>query len=288
MQDKKENSRVLSYLSSHLSPIDFIQEYQDKKLPVSILFYKVCSSFPKVKLGGIKGAYRHIQEEKLDFLKEYFPQEVSQVLKDQRDYRPKIGQYAEFLITSMLLTTVKEKQELDFAPLNEDIQSGWDFIYKGQKYDITTNLSKISKPGVNLIKINLVNFLDEGNLLLEHGLIYLAQTLNNQGITLDGEKVNYANLLVNKIRSKYIEISNHQVRTRKDQNLEFISIKENDNKELKEMVPDFAGEKTAVESLSYSLKTATVETLELVQTIEKLSPEKKQIIKSLIKKLTIV
>ena len=127
--------------------------------------------------------------------------------------------------------------------------------------------------------------MDEGNLVLEHGLVYLAKLLESKGIDLDGEKVNYANLLVNKVREKYIELSHHQVKIRIAKELAFISEHKNDSKDLMDLIPKLGNETLQVETLSYKLKSLPPDLLELIDSLEKLTPEKRQIIKTLINKL---
>jgi hypothetical protein len=267
------NKRLIDYLSTHLDPINFIQDYQNKTLPVSILFYKVCSSFPKEKLGGIKGAYKHIQQEKLKIFTQILsPEEFNQVLKNQNFHRPKIGQYIEFITLSLLETCIKDKSKLSFSNFQEDISSGWDFNFEEDKFDITTNLNKIPRPGVKLIKIPIFEIVDQDNLLLPNAINFLALELTKNNIVLADDKLDYTKTLINKVRVKYIEISNHQVK--KMTPTASVVIEKSIQTNLE--VPEYDGQKLPTQIKEIKTGSVSLDQLQILEKIEKLSPKQKQ------------
>lgn len=270
------NERLIKYLSSHIPAINFIAEYQKKTLPVSILFYKVCSSFPKDKLGGMKGAFRHIQNDKLQIFKNILTEEeFKEVVKQQNNLRPKIGQYLEFITLSLLETCLASGETLVFPSAQEDIQEGWDFKFAGIKYDITTNLNKISRPGIKLLKIPLWEVIDQQNLLLPEAISFLAGLLTKEEIPLAADKLEYTKIIVGKVRSKYIEMFSHQVRLLPVQETVVV---EKPVPIVSELIPPLNNQILPTEAKMTKLSTITLEDMNLLGQIQKLSPKQRQLL----------
>lgn len=180
-----DNQRLISYLGSNLGAVNLIEEYQQKRLPVTALFYKMCNSFPKDKLGSMKGAFKHIQIARYQsYTSILSEEEISSIIKQQNNLRPKVGQYVEFLFLSYLQTTVEQPELIQLPSAEEDISQGWDFMYRGQKYDITTNQNKITRPEVKAIKLKLPKILDQDNLIVPDACLYFNTVLQEFNIIL--------------------------------------------------------------------------------------------------------
>lgn len=274
------NQRLINYLANHLDPINFISDYQNKTLPVTILFYKMCSSFPKEKLGGIKGAYKHIQSEKNKVFQQILtPEEFSQVLKQQNNFRPKVGQYLEFITLSILQTTINQPNLLNFSNIQQDISEGWDFKFNGKKFDVTTNQNKIPRPDVTLIKLNPAVLLDQDNLILPDAIKNIALTLEQNGINLAKDKLDYTETIVGKVRQKYIEISNHKVLI---QPITTPILVEKSSDEIAIEVPLLNGESLPVAVKETKMGAVSQETLMLLADIEKLTPQQRSHLQAIV------
>lgn len=276
-----DQNRLIQYLSTHLSPINFISEYQNKTLPVSILFYKMCNSFPKEKLGGIKGAFKHIQEAKLQPWKAVLSDtEFQTVLKNQNNNRPKIGQYVEFLVLS-ILETCAETGGVKFSSLQEDISEGWDFKVGNQKYDITTNLNKIARPGIILIPLPLWELVDSDNLILPNGVNFIIKQLQQQKMPLNSQKLDYTKTILQKVRSKYIEISRHQVKPMDP----VVSVAVHKSEPTQIVLPPLGSEELSVQTNGTKLENVSIDDMTLIGDIQALSPSNRQKIELLLKAL---
>lgn len=272
--------RLISYLSTHLTPINYISEYQNKTLPVSILFYKMCNSFPKEKLGGIKGAFKHITEEKLQPWRAVLSDsEIQTIIKAQNNNRPKVGQYLEFLVLSLLETC--GEGGIKFSSAQEDITEGWDFQVAGQKYDLTTNLNKIPRPGVTLITLPLWEVVDCDNLILPSGLNFIVQQLNQHQINLNPQKLDYTKTILQKVRSKYIEISRHQVKLLTP--VTPVNIQKPEATQI--VLPPLGSKDLPVTTAGTKVENISVEDISLLGEIQSLSPANRQKIELLLKTL---
>lgn len=268
-----DKNRLIQYLSSNISPINIIEEYQEKRLPVSILFYKVCSSFPKEKLGQMKASFKHIQSEKYkSFSNILSVEEINSVIKNQNSIRPKTGQYIEFLVLSYLQTCLIQPELLKLSSTEEDIQGGYDFIYFQQKYDISTNQNKITRPEVKLIYFSRSQILDQDNLILPEAFKYIGEVLKQHNIALDAAKEDYTQTISNKVRTKYIELYNHKVRLVPEEKIAIVEKTQNVDLE----VPEYRGQSLPVSSISTKTQSLSLDTLEIAQKIEHLSPLEKQ------------
>ena len=268
-----DKNRLIQYLSSNISPINIIEEYQEKRLPVSILFYKVCSSFPKEKLGQMKTSFKHIQSQKYQsFSNILTPEEISSIIKNQNSIRPKTGQYIEYLVLSYLQTCLIQPELMTLSSAQEDIQGGYDFTYFHQKYDISTNQNKIPRPDVKLIYFSRSQILDQDNLLLPEAFKYIGEVLKQQNIALDVSKEDYTQTICNKVRVKYIELYNHKVRLVPEEKLAIIEKAQSVDLE----VPEYMGQSLPVSSISTKTQSLSLDTLSIAQKIETLSPIEKQ------------
>lgn len=275
-----DQNRLIQYLSTHLNPINFISEYQNKTLPVSILFYKMCNSFPKEKLGGIKGAFKHIQEAKLQPWKAVLTDaEFQTIIKNQNNNRPKIGQYIEFLVLSVLETC--GENGIKFSSLQEDISEGWDFQVNGKKYDITTNLNKIPRPGITMIHLPLWEIVDSDNLILPNGTNFLIKQLQQNNIPLNTQKLDYTKTILQKVRSKYIEISRHQVKPLTPA----VPVAVQKTEATQITLPPLGNEELPVQTTATKVDNVSIDDMNLLGDIQSLSPANRQKIEMLLKAL---
>ena len=261
---------IIKYFGSNLQPIDFIEEYHKKTLPVSILFYKIVKTFPKEKIGAMKGAFRHIHEAKLNHLGFFLDsKEISEIVKNQNNFRPKIGQYIEFLTLSLINSCLEKKDNLKLASFNEDISQGWDFSINNIRYDITSNPNKITKKDIKKLVILESSILDKDGLVLNNFCFSINQILMENNIFLNLEKLDFCNLIINKIRSKYIENYNHKVNLIEKPNLEIlITAKEDSSIE----VPSFGEVEIQSSKINIKAQEASYEEIELLSKIKTLNP----------------
>lgn len=79
-------------------------------------------------------------------------------------------------------------------------------------------------------------------------------------------------MIVNKVRSKYVELYNHKVRYLPEVTNSLIEA----SQDLEYEVPDLNGEKLPTTSVKTKIQTLSVDTLKIAQQIENLSPIEKQ------------
>ena len=270
---------IKKYLSSHLQPINFIEEYHKKTLPVSILFYKVVKSFPKEKIGSMKGAFKHIHQSKFNHLSFFLSDsDISEIVKNQNNLRPKNGQYIEFLTLSLLNSCFSNPESLNFPNFQEDISEGWDFSIKQHKFDITSNPNKITRKDIYKIYIPECQILDKQGLVLPDMCLRLSKIMSEQNIELNSEKIDFCNLIINKIRNKYIENYLHKFEPLPQ--VPEILIKKEQSSSI--LVPNFNDEN--LETTKISLKTSEVsyEDVLLLDKIKQLSPAERSSLSSLL------
>jgi len=192
-------------------------------------------------------------------------------VKNQNNLRPKNGQYIEFLTLSLLNSCFSNPESLKFPNFQEDISEGWDFSIKQHKFDITSNPNKITRKDIYKIYIPEHQILDKQGLVLPDICIKLAKIIDEQNISLDHEKVDFCNLIINKIRNRYIENYSHRFEPIMPSS-EILIKKETSSNIL---VPNFNDEELETSVVSLKTREVSLDDVILLDKIKQLSPSEK-------------
>lgn len=275
------NERLIAYLSNHLTPINFVEEYHQKRLPISILFSKMVKTFPKEKIGNFKASYKHLFLDKQKYLENILTkEEINLIVKNQNNYRPKNGQYVEFLFLSFLNTVIKN-DSLVFANIEEDISQGWDFKINNELFDISTNPNKITKNGVILLHLDEAKILDKNGLILDDIVLYFQEISRKHKIETTENLLDFSNTIINKIRLKYIELYNHKVI--KQDSVKNVNVIKSSNNEFE--VPLLGNLELPTQTIDLKQMNYSLDSIEILSKIEQLSSADKQTILLIINQL---